>query len=230
MLYVCGIMCLLNTVKHTTKGKSMNNQFNNNKPVCLVDCDQVITNFNQKVADVFEELFGHQPEIVNPRDFKAATVYDFSGLNPIQLMKFKEKTNDEKFWSNMKATKDAIWFINKLAENFNVVVLTSMNEKYQAGREENLKNLGMNISKVIAVSTQKGIVNPKEKIAKDMNAVFFLDDLKKNFIGLSEIDTKLIYLDHEYTDRPDEKYGEIYSDHVVKSLKQAFDLIMEKFV
>lgn len=205
-------------------------QFNNNKPVCLVDCDQVLTNFNQKVADVFEELFGHQPKIVNPKDFKAATIYDFSGLNNLQLQEFKEKTNDESFWSDMKAMKDAVWFVNTLAEHFNIIVFTSMNEKYREGRINNLKRLGMNVADVIAVSTTKGIVNPKEKIAKDMSAVFFMDDLKKNFIGLSNINTALIHLNHEYTDRPDEKYGEIHCDHTVSDLNQALELIIEKFI
>lgn len=50
------------------------------KDIILIDCDQCLLNFNQRVADIYEELFGHLPTTKNPKAFKAANVYDFYNL------------------------------------------------------------------------------------------------------------------------------------------------------
>lgn len=228
------IITLLKTNKFfiSKKGKSMLdlNMLDPKKPNIIVDSDQVVTDFNLKTAMVYFSLFGKMPEIVNKKAFRARNVYDFSTLTPKQIELFIEKTNDHDFWSNMSAMPDAVWFINKLSENFNVIILTSMNEKFENGRAENLKALGMNVSAVCAVSSGGDRFNPKEEIARQANAVFFVDDLIKNFKGLSDLDTKLIYLDHGYSDHPDAKYQDVQFDHKENNLVDIYYNIIKPYV
>lgn len=217
---------------HSKKGNSMSflNKLNPNKPNILVDSDQVLTDFNLKTAMVYFSLFGKMPEIVNKKAFRARNVYDFTTLTPDQIKLFVEKTNDHDFWTDMNAMPDAIWFINKLSEHFNVIVLTSMNEKFEDGRAENLKALGMNVATVCAVSSGGDEFNPKEEIARQANAVFFIDDLIKNFKGLSDLDTQLIHLDHNYSDAPDAKYQDVKFDHKENNLVDIYYNIIKPYI
>lgn len=196
----------------------------------IVDCDQVLTDFNLKTALVYHSLFGKMPEILDRNAFKAKNVYDFSNLSNEEISLFIEKTNDHDFWSNMTPKEDAIWFINKLSEDFNVIVLTSMNKDFEEGRTENLKQLGMNVHKVYAVNSGKDKFNPKEQIAREVNAKFFIDDLIKNFEGLADLNTKLIHLNHRYSDNPDQKYSHVKFDYQENSLIDIYYNIIKPYL
>lgn len=188
-----------------------------NKETILIDCDQCLLNFNQRVADIHYELFGFYPKIKDGKAFKAANVYDFSGLSLIDQGLLKLKTTGENMWSKMKPMDGALEFVNSLSEHFNFIVFTSMQPIYEKIRMQNLIELGFKIEKVIAVPGSK-THNPKEDYARETNAVFFIDDLAKNFKGIHDIPTELILLDHNYSDGANTDLEGIHIDHIRYSL------------
>lgn len=187
------------------------------KEIILIDCDQCILNFNQRVADIYEENFGRQPKIKDPKAFKATNVYDFSDLSMAELELFKMKCTGENMWSKMKPMAGALEFVNSLSDDFQFIVFTSMQPIFENVRMENIKDVGFKIDKMIAVQGSK-THNPKEDYARETNAVFFIDDLAKNFKGIHDIPTELILLDHKYSDGANDDREGIIINHTKNSL------------
>lgn len=187
------------------------------KEIILIDCDQCILNFNQRVADIYEENFGRKPKIKDPKAFKATNVYDFSDLSMAEMAIFKMKCTGENMWSKMKPMAGALEFVNSLSEHFSFIVFTSMQPVFENVRMKNLQEEGFKIEKVIAVQGSK-THNPKEDYARETNAVFFIDDLAKNFKGIHDIPTELILLDHEYSDGANDDREGIIINHTKNSL------------
>lgn len=187
------------------------------KEIILIDCDQCILNFNQRVADIYEENFGRQPKIKDPKAFKATNVYDFSDLSMAELELFKMKCTGENMWSKMKPMAGALEFVNSLSDDFQFIVFTSMQPIFENVRMENIKDVGFKIDKMIAVQGSK-THNPKEDYARETHAVFFIDDLAKNFKGIHDIPTELVLLDHEYSDGANDDREGIIINHTKKSL------------
>lgn len=189
------------------------------KEIILIDCDQCLLDFNQRVADIYFEIFGRYPKVKAPNAFKAANVFDFSDLTEKEMAYFQEKCKGENMWSKMKPMPGAVDFVNTLSPNFDFIVFTSMQAEYEQIRFDNLKDVGFNVKKVIAVSGSK-LFNPKEAYARETKAVYFIDDLAKNFKGLHDIPTKLILLDHGYTDGANDQREGIKIDHTCYSLEE----------
>ena len=187
------------------------------KEIILIDCDQCILNFNQRVADIYEENFGRKPKIKDPNAFKATNVYDFSDLSMAEMAIFKMKCTGENMWSKMKPMAGALEFVTSLSEHFSFIVFTSMQPVFENVRMKNLQEEGFKIEKVIAVQGSK-THNPKEDYARETNAVFFIDDLAKNFKGIHDIPTELILLDHEYSDGANDDREGIIINHTKNSL------------
>jgi hypothetical protein len=92
-----------------------------------------------------------------------------------------------------------------------------------------LLDLGFTIQDVWAVP-RVSTENPKEKLARETNAVFFIDDLVKNFEGIHDISTKLIFIDHQYTDGANDSREGIRIDHTVSSFKEIAENIVEPYL
>lgn len=199
------------------------------KEIILVDCDQCLLNFNQRVADIHEELFGYQPKVKDPGAFKASNVYDFSNLTRAELEVFGQHCTGENMWSKMKPMAGALDFINSLSDNFKFIVFTSMQPVFEKVRTDNLMDLGFNIEKVFAVPGSK-THNPKEDYARETNAVYFIDDLAKNFKNIHDIPTKLILLDHQYTDGANDNKDGITIHHTVNSFEELKSQIINPYL
>ena len=199
------------------------------KDIILIDCDQCLLNFNQRVADIYEELFGHQPTIKNPKAFKAANVYDFSNLTQSELEIFGKHCTGENMWSKMKPMDGALEFVNSLSDDFKFIVFTSMQPIYEKVRMGNLLDVGFKVDQVFAVPGSK-IHNPKEDFARETNAVYFIDDLAKNFKGIHDIPTQLILLDHQYTDGANDNREGIIINHTVNSFTELKSQIITPFL
>lgn len=50
------------------------------KEIILIDCNQCLLNYNQRIANIYEDVFGVKPIIKNAGAFKATNLYDFSTL------------------------------------------------------------------------------------------------------------------------------------------------------
>lgn len=189
------------------------------KDIILIDCDQCLLNFNQRVSDIYEELFSHKPLIKAPHAFKAANMFDFSNLNAKEMELFASRCTGENMWSKMQPMEGALDFVNSLSNDFSFIVFTSMQPVYEKIRMQNLLDVGFNVDRVFAVPGSK-THNPKEDFARETHAVFFIDDLAKNFKSIHDIPTKLILLDHQYTDGANDNREGIHIHHVVNSFPE----------
>lgn len=199
------------------------------KEIILIDCDQCLLNYNQRVANIYEELFNVKPVIKDATAFKAANIYDFSVLKKAELEAFQKACSGANLWSKMPAMDGALEFVNQHKNDFEFIVLTRMVEEFKDIRHQNLTELGFEIKDVWAVP-RVATENPKEKLARETGAVFFIDDLVKNFEGIHDIPTKMVLIDHKYTDGANDKRDGIRIDHSVSSFKELSDTIVTPYL
>lgn len=196
------------------------------KPIILLDCDQCVLDYNKRVGDIFKELFGYAPLVKNPKAYKAINIYDFSTLTPKENEIFKQYASGPNMWNKMEPMSGAKEMIEQLSVDHDVIIFTGMNPEFKSVREKNLLDLGMKIKDVVAVANSRSF-NAKEQYAREANAKFFIDDLLQYFVNLQDISTKLVLLDHGYTDgaNNEEERKNIKVDHTVTSLEQIVQLI-----
>lgn len=199
------------------------------KEIILVDCDQCLLNYNQRVEDIFVEITGRKPAVKNPGAFKAGNLYDFNFKNEAEEKAFMDKCAGPDLWTKMPAMPGALEFVDRYKDDFDFLVLTRMKEMYKDVRHQNLLDLGFTIQDVWAVP-RVATENPKEKLARETNAVFFIDDLVKNFEGIHDIPTKLIFIDHQYTDGANDSREGIRIDHTVSGFKEIAEDIVEPYL
>ena len=190
------------------------------KEIILIDCDQCLLNYNQRVANIYEELFNTKPVIKDATAFKATNIYDFSVLKKAELEAFQKACSGANLWSKMPAMDGALEFVNQHKNDFEFIVLTRMVEEFKDIRHQNLTELGFEIKDVWAVP-RVATENPKEKLARETGAVFFIDDLVKNFEGIHDIPTKMVFIDHKYTDG---------ANYTVSSFKELTDTIVTPYL
>lgn len=199
------------------------------KPIVLIDCDMVLLDFNQAIANTYEKVFHKKLKIIDNAAFKAINKYDFSSL-PVEEQEFmKTVVHQYSFWENMPAMPGSVEFAKKLAEHFTLVVLTSMPIKFEQSRMQNLTNLGIPVSKVIAVARVHD-QNPKKKLAEESGAVLFIDDLAINFEGLNNIATKLILLNWNYSEKVNDKREGLRIDHEVTTYNQLIEEVLPYYI
>lgn len=183
------------------------------KKIILIDADQCLLDFNQRIADIYESLFGRQPPIKNKDAFKAVNKYDFSNLSPEESLQLKTACSGENCWKKLPAMPGALDFINRHKADFDFVILTSMPPEYEEFRRQNLIELGIDFKEIFAVQRINDS-NPKEEKARETKAVFFIDDLVKNFKDIHDVPTEMIFLDHKYTDGANDNKEGIRIDHI----------------
>ena len=196
------------------------------KPIILLDCDQCVLNYNKRVGDIFQELFGYKPPVKNPTAYKAVNIYDFSMLTTEENAFFKQYASGSNMWDKMEPMQGAKEMIDQISQENDVIIFTGMNPEYKHVREKNLRDLEMNIKGVVAVANSRDF-NAKEAYAREANAKFFIDDLLQYFVGLQDIKTELVLLDHGYTDgaNNEEQRKNIFVNHTVTSLEQVVKLV-----
>lgn len=198
------------------------------KPVILIDGDMVLLNFNQAIANAYEEKFKKKLKVADPKAFKAIKMFALDALPPEEQAFLKTVAQDPKFWESMPAMEGAIAFAQELAERFELVVLTSMPVRFEEARMRNFQALGMPVSKVMAVA-RVNEDNPKKAIAQESGAVLFLDDLAPNFAGLNEVATKLVLLNWGYSEKVNDNREGLRIDHEVNSYAQFLQEVLPKY-
>jgi 5'(3')-deoxyribonucleotidase len=199
------------------------------KPIILIDCDMVLLNFNQAIANAYEKKFNKKLKVVDPKAFKAVKMYALDSLSAEEQMFMKTVAQEHDFWKTMPAMEGAVEFAKKLAEHFELIVLTSMPIKFEESRMKNLQDLGIPVSKVIAVARIND-ENPKKTLAKESGAILFIDDLAHNFSGLNEVETKLILLNWDYSEKVNDQREGLRIDHEVTSYEQLIKEVLPQYI
>ena len=78
------------------------------KEIILIDCDQCLLNYNQRIANIYEDVFGVKPIIKNAGAFKATNLYDFSTLKKGEVERFQKACSGANLWSKMPAMEGAL--------------------------------------------------------------------------------------------------------------------------
>ena len=102
---------------------------------------------------------------------------------------------------------------------YELVCVTAMPADFIEHRLENFRLHGFPIDKVISSGYDKNNFdhNPKREIIEELHPVVFVDDLRRNFKDIRGVHTKLIFIDHEHDDDPNE-HDNIYYDTKYPSL------------
>lgn len=102
---------------------------------------------------------------------------------------------------------------------YELVCVTAMPDRFSEHRLENFRTHGFPIQKILCASGEKDNHhhNPKRQTIEDLHPVVFVDDLRRNFKDIQGVHTKLVFIDHERCDDPNQ-HDNIYYDVKYPSL------------
>ncbi|CAF0802284.1 unnamed protein product [Adineta steineri] len=149
---------------------------------------------------------------------KAERKYNVN-FNDEEKEKFKQVWN-EYGWRRMPMHDGALEACLLLHEaGYELICVTAMSSNFIEHRLENFRLHGFPIDKIISSGYDKDNFNnnPKRKIIEDLNPVVFVDDLRRNFNNIQHVHTKLIFIDHQREDDPNQ-HDNIYYDAKYGSL------------
>lgn len=181
----------------------------------VLDCDGVILDYNKTWGEILSQFIQKE---VSPKKiaYHAYNVFDYH-LSKAETEKFHELFH-ENGWLQMQALDGALEAIKILKKkNFDIHIVTSIPQEAHLFRKTNLENLGILFSSLHTVGFHRHF-NPKKDIINQIKPVFFVDDLIKNFEGISE-QTSCVLIDIPGEDNPNHFYSEkdslnIHSTHL----------------
>jgi len=120
--------------------------------------------------------FGEPPAVKDPLAYWPQDRFDVSRLVGEELEFFRGHF-DEIFWATIPAIHGSVEACNALDEaGYELICVSAFDNKYLAAREENLRNCGFPIGRVIATESGDNIVSPKSMALKEIQPVAFIDD------------------------------------------------------
>ncbi|CAF4179731.1 unnamed protein product, partial [Rotaria sordida] len=123
-----------------------------------------------------------------------------------------DKVWDEHGWKNMPMHDGALEACHLLHKaGYELICVTAMPAQFVGRLLEDLRLHEFPIDKVISSGYDKNNFhkNPKKQIIEDLHLVVFVDDLRRNFKDIQDVHTKLIFIDNQYHDDPNQ-YDQIY--------------------
>ncbi|CAF1492790.1 unnamed protein product, partial [Adineta steineri] len=190
----------------------------NPKPIIALDCDGVLLDYHATFAQIYEQTFGKKLTVVSPKAHYAERKYNVN-FNDDEKEEFKQVWN-EYGWRRMPMHDGALEACLLLHEaGYELICVTAMSSSFIEHRLENFRLHGFPIDKIISSGYDKDNFNnnPKRKIIEDLNPVVFVDDLRRNFNNIQHVHTKLIFIDHQREDDPNQ-HDNIYYDAKYGSL------------
>lgn len=179
-----------------------------NRGIIAIDADGVMLDYNIAFKEVYERAFNVTLTLHDAQAFHATNMWGLKPFTEQEKKEFYRQSHDYAIWTKMPAIPGAVEAVNQLVEmGFEIVCVTSMPPQYEQDRLKNLQNLGFKINKIIATN-RIGKENPKKKPIEVLNPLYFLDDLVKNFQDI-QCDTKLVYIERNYTEKPNKVKGDI---------------------
>ena len=168
----------------------------------VLDCDGVILDYNLTWGKILSQLLNKEIK-AKKLAYHAYNVFDYE-LSKTETKAFYDLFH-EQGWLQMQALEGALEAINILKKkNFDVHIVTSIPQKAYLPRKTNLDNLGVLFSSLHTVGFHRDF-NPKKEIINQINPLFFVDDLLKNFEGISK-NTSCVLIDIPGEDNPNHIY------------------------
>lgn len=168
----------------------------------VLDCDGVILDYNETWGRILSQ-FLKKDIPVKKMAYHAYNVFDYH-ISQEETEEFHRLFHTHG-WISMQALEGAVEAISILKEKkFEIHIVTSIPQEAHLSRQTNLKNLGMNINSLHTVGFHRHF-NPKKDIINQINPDFFVDDLMKNFEGISS-NINCVLIDIPGEDNPNHKY------------------------
>lgn len=197
------------------------------KGIIAIDADGVMLDYNLAFKNIYKLAYGQDLKMTDPNAYHATNMWGLPKLEKETLSEFYKQSHKHEMWKKMPAISDAVKAVNSLAKmGYEIVCVTSMPTEYESHRLENLQSLGFPINRVIATS-RVGKENPKRKAIEELKPVYFIDDLQKNFEGITG-DTKLVLIDRNHTDNPNKDHAHIPHHLSFSSLEGFVYYLLEK--
>ncbi|CAF1142700.1 unnamed protein product [Rotaria sordida] len=188
------------------------------KPIIALDCDGVLLDYHATFARIYEKAFEKQLSIVSPKSYDVTIKYNVQ-FTPEEKDQFNALWNSEA-WRTMPMLDGALQACHLLHQaGYELVCVTGMSAQFTDHRLENLRSHGFPIDRVITTGSDKQNPsnNPKKQAIEELHPVVFVDDWRRHFKDIQGVNTKFVFIDHEYHDDP-EQHGNIYYDVKYPSL------------
>lgn len=151
--------------------------------IIVLDGDGVVFDYRKAYPAVWKAAFGTEISMIEPNAYHAHTAHGVKFETPDQEAQFFEHFNEEA-WATMPLMEGAAEACSLLVGcGYKLVIVSSMNPKFEEARLSNCKLHSLPISAVFAVK-RTGIGNPKLPILHALQPVALVDDLMDNFEGL----------------------------------------------
>lgn len=153
-----------------------------------LDADGVLLNYNLAYASAWERAFGIAPALKNAQAYWAVDRWDVQHLEGEALQRFRASF-DRDFWSSVPAMAGAVQACHSLvAAGWELVCVSALKPEFAQARQDNLRQLGFPIERVIATSGAVpggASISPKAQALAALAPAAFVDDYLPYFQGVS---------------------------------------------
>lgn len=154
------------------------------RPLLAIDADGVLVDLHQGYASAWQRAFGTYPHERDPLAYWPADRWDVERLDAERREQLRAMF-DETLWASLPALPGAVEACQRLHDaGFELVCVTALDERFQAARQRNLRQLGFPISRVIATGHVEGARSPKADAIEQLRPVAFVDDYIAYMRGL----------------------------------------------
>lgn len=156
------------------------------RPVIALDADGVLLDFHLAYAGAWQRAFGHYPAERDAQAYWPIDRWDVPRLGFFRKRRFKA-VFDEQFWSSVPAIDGALGACQRLHDaGFALICISALDERFEAARTRNLRELGFPIERVIATGHRDTTRSPKADAIEAVGARAFVDDFLPYFRGIPD--------------------------------------------
>lgn len=163
------------------------------RSVIALDADGVLLDYHLAYAAAWQRAFGEYPAERDPQAYWPMDRWAVPELRLFKRRRFRAEFG-ELFWSTVPAIPGALEACHQLREaGHELVCVSALEERFEAARLHNLRELGFPIERVIATGHRESARSPKADAVEAIAAVAFVDDYLPYFRGVaSAIHTALV--------------------------------------
>ncbi|CAF1092291.1 unnamed protein product [Adineta steineri] len=177
--------------------------FDNTKPIIALDCDGVLLDYQATFPRIYKKTFGKQLTPISPKSYHATTRYGVT-LTPEERIQF-DAIWDIDGWRTMVMHDGALEACQLLhTAGYELVCVTQLSSCFLEHRLENFRLHGFPIDRIISTRCDENnsTNNPKKQAIEQLQPLIFVDDKTRNFKDIEGVQTKFVFIDHEFYDDP----------------------------
>ena len=164
------------------------------RPILALDADGVLVDLHAGYARAWQQAFGAAPAERDPLAYWPMDRWDVGRVDAEQRLLLRQQFQQPELWAQLPAIGGAVEACHRLHDaGYDLVCVTALEERFQSARQQNLKNLGFPIHRVIATGHAEGERSPKADAIAALRPVAFVDDYIAYLRGMpDEVHTALV--------------------------------------